>query len=397
MSDPKSFPRPESERGTHNKHPHSASAAALQIVGNGSTNGAGLTKEQKRFNQLVKKIKAMRVKIEQFKEADQDLRNLGQKMILPAEEKFFRALRDLVVAMHLSPHKQRLTKRQYKKFRQVMNQEITMLLNTSFLVEDESLKKLFGMYSETGMSFEEMTAEASRMEREEAARMFGVDIDPEDLDDPEKLEELLRARAEAERDEEDVKPEEPKKTKAQLEADSKRQSAANAVKKTTRQIYLDLVKHCHPDREQDELKRAEKTEWMKQITAAYDMDDHLRLLELQMTLLTERENAFADFSPVELRYFNESLQQQLANLEEELMMSHPLHTGNIFGRLFHPNRNIMLREMEMEQSSLKHRTKAVRMSAQLVTSEQGFRRYITDFPLEQPREVEFVDPEEIFW
>jgi len=42
------------------------------------------------------------------------------------------------------------------------------------------------------------------------------------------------------------------------------------VKKTTRQIYVDLVKHCHPDREQDELKRIEKTEWMKQITAAYE-------------------------------------------------------------------------------------------------------------------------------
>lgn len=380
MANPTLHPQP--------KRPDAVPASALQIVGGGSGVGQPLTKEQKRFNQLVGKIKAIRAKIDRIKEADQDLRHLGQKLILPAEEKFTLALRDLVLAMHASPHKDKLTRRQHEKFRQVMNVEITALLATPFLAEDPALRKLFGSYSESGMSFEEMEAEA--------AEAFGPDIDPDDLDEAKEAEEPLPdSRAEASEQTND-EPEECKKTKAQLEAEAKRQSAENAVKKTTRQIYLDLVKHCHPDREQDELKRAEKTEWMKRITAAYDMDDHLRLLEMQLTLLTERENAFADFNEVELRYFNQSLQRQFSTLEEELMMSHPLHTGNRFGSLFHPNRNVMLQELEAEQSSLKHRTLAVARNAELIRSEQGFRRYVNDFPLPSPRDQEVVDFGDIF-
>jgi len=381
MSDPTFTPPPESQRGTPSKLHDAVPASAIQIVGTGRAGGPALTKEQKRFNQLVGKIKAIRAKIDRFKEVDQELRHLGQKMILPAEEKLTLAQRDLVLAMHASPHKSMLTKRQHQKFRQVMNAEITMLLKTMFLAEDAQLRRLFGVYSETGMSYEEMEAESAKQAREEAARWFGDDVDADDLDDPEKVEELLKRKADAEREAENEEPEARRKSKAQLDAESKRNSAESAVKKTTRQIYLDLVKHCHPDREQDELKRAEKTEWMKQITAAYDVDDHLRLLEMQMTLLTERENAFADFTANELKYFNESLQRQFVTLEDEMMMSHPLHTGNMFGRLFHPNRSIMLRELEAEQHSLKHRTRAVGLNAQLITSEQGFRRYVVDYVL----------------
>lgn len=352
-------------------------ASALQLIGGGRADGQPLTKEQKRFNQLVGKIKAIRAKIDRIKEADEDLRHLGQKLILPAEEAFTRALRDFVVSMHVSPHKDKLTRRQHEKFREVMHFEITLLLRTPFLAEDETLRKLFGFYSESGMSYEEMEAAA--------AEAFGADLDDEDLNQPEEPEEPREGE-----------PKERKKSKGQLEAESKREAAQKAVKKTTRQIYLDLVKHCHPDREQDELKRAEKTEWMKRITAAYDVDDHLRLLEMQMTLLAERENAFADFNDLELRYFNESLQQQFSTLEDELMMSHPLHTGNRFGRLFHPNRNIMLRELEAEQSSLKHRTQAVARHAELIRSEQGFRRYIVDYPLPSRHDREGVDLVDIF-
>jgi hypothetical protein len=277
-----------------------------------------------------------------------------------------------------------------------MNLEITMLLKTLVFVEDAELRKLFEIYSESGISFEEMAKAAEKLERETVAEMFGIDIDEEDLNDPAKLKELIDAQFEGLRENEKMSKGSRKKTKAQLDAESKRQAAADAVKKTTRQIYLDLVKHCHPDREQDALKHAEKTEWMKKITAAYEIDDHLRLLELQMTLLAERENAFADFNDGELKYFNESLQRQLAELETELMMAHPMHSGNMFGSLYHPNRNVMLHELETEQSSLKHRTHAVGLNAKLITSEQGFRRYIADYPMPRPQDLAFSDLGDIF-
>jgi len=79
---------------------------------------------------------------------------------------------------------------------------------------------------------------------------------------------------------------------------------------------------------------------------------------MQMTLLAERENAFADFNESELRYFNQSLQRQLAELERGDDGPSGCTPGNLFGSLYHPNRNVMMRELEMERSSLKHRLQA---------------------------------------
>jgi len=370
---------------------------ALQLIGGGRADGQGLTKEQKRFNQLVKKIKAARQQIERFKEADQELRSLGQEKILPMEEKWLRATRDLVLALHTSPHQSSLTRRHKQKFRVMMNAEITLLLNTSFFVEDTKLRDLFGIYTESGLSFEEMAAANAEQERKAAAEMFGMDLDPEDMADPATLKERLDARAEELRQQGAAEPTARKQTKAQLASETKRQAAESAVKKTTRQIYVDLVKHCHPDREQDELKRIEKTEWMKQITAAYEVDDHLGLLEMQMTLLAERENAFADFNESELRYFNQSLQRQLTELENEVMMAHPMHTGNSFGSLYHPNRNVMIRELEMERSSLKHRLQAVGHITKLIASEQGFKQYLVDYVEPRAIDRDFDDADGFRW
>jgi hypothetical protein len=259
------------------------------------------------------------------------------------------------------------------------------------------LRDLFGIYTESGLSFEEMAAANAEQERTAAAEMFGMDFDPKDMADPATLKERLDARAAELRQQGAAEPAARKQTKAQLASESKRQAAEKAVKKTTRQIYVDLVKHCHPDREQDELKRIEKTEWMKQITAAYEVDDHLGLLEMQMTLLAERENAFADFNESELRYFNQSLQRQLTELENEVMMAHPMHTGNSFGSLYHPNRNVMMRELEMERSSLKHRLQAVGHITKLIASEQGFKQYLADYVEPRAIDRDFDDADGFSW
>ena len=77
---------------------------------------------------------------------------------------------------------------------------------------------------------------------------------------------------------------------------------------------MNLVRHFHPDKEPDEKKREEKTEIMKQITEAFKNDDHLRLLELQMNLLSDSDSIVSSFDNAHLKYFNQTLQQHLLYL-----------------------------------------------------------------------------------
>jgi cytochrome c5 len=376
--------QPEFELGTS-----ADTSPQLKLLGQGGST-AVLSKAQKRFNQLVKKIKATRADIERITAADQELRQLGQELIITAETERVHIEHKMVLAMDASPHRSKLSKTQQRKFRRVMEFEISELLGMTVLAQDAELKRLFGIYSKSGQSFEEMKEEEAAIEREIVASMFGMlglDVDAEDLADPEKIAALMASKEEELRAEleSDAAPRPTRKrSKAQANAEAKRQAAEAAVKKTTRQIYLSLVKHCHPDREQDEAKRVEKTEWMQKVAAAYEADDHLRLLELQMALLEDSQNAFAEFADTELKYFNDSLAQQLDELETQLMMAHPQHSGNMFGRLYHSHRSTMLHNVQVERHRLTCLIQRAAQDAQLITSEQGFKQFVNEYPLPTP-------------
>ena len=106
--------------------------------------------------------------------------------------------------------------------------EIIMLLKTFLFADDAELRKLFEIYSESGISYEEKVKADEKLEREAAAEMFGVfgiNIDPEEMNDPAKLKELIDAEFAGLREKENMRKGSQKKTKAQVAAESKPQAA----------------------------------------------------------------------------------------------------------------------------------------------------------------------------
>jgi hypothetical protein len=104
----------------------------LQIV-TGKQPGQTLSKEQKRFNSLVKKIKTLRAQIEKTKELDLELRRLGEERVTPAEKAAMAADRDWIMALNNSLFRAKLGKKQAEKLELILLEEIGHLLETSFL------------------------------------------------------------------------------------------------------------------------------------------------------------------------------------------------------------------------------------------------------------------------
>lgn len=371
----------------------------LQII-KGDEKAPVLNKEQKRFNKLVSRIAELRLEIERVKELDLELRRLGDERVTPAEKASALALKDWVLALHHAPHKDRLSKKMKEKFGDIMVEEVQSLLSLDFLEDDTELHDIFNIYNSDGRSYEEVKAEVEKQAKEEMAfmanMMFGMDLEPEDLDDPVKMQEKLaekRAAMDAEMAKEAEaraqKQAQKKKSDTQIANEEKKKAAESAVKKTARQIYFDLVNHFHPDREQDETLRLEKTEIMKQITAAYQADDHLKLLELQMTLLAERTNAFANFDNTQLNYFNRTLQQQVNELEEELFQESPEGNGNRYGSLYHANRKIMLANVEKHIQHQKKLVKNNQSNIKMLQNEKIFKEFVREYELEDDMDFDF--------
>lgn len=168
--------------------------------------------------------------------------------------------------------------------------------------------------------------------KEMACRMYDIEIDDDaDVDTPEKLKEYLEQKlAEREAAEELAQKKkggrvEKPKTAQQLKAEAKRaaqeekrKEEEKKISQSVRAVYMDLVKAFHPDREPDEAEKVRKTAILQRVTAAYEANDLLALLQLQLELERIDGDHLNELADDKLRYFNKSLSSQLEELKDQL-------------------------------------------------------------------------------
>ncbi|TLU96913.1 hypothetical protein FEM55_01995 [Dyadobacter sediminis] len=119
--------------------------------------------------------------------------------------------------------------------------------------------------------------------------------------------------------------EEQQKIKAEQRADriaaqiraAKLHAEQQKTSKTVRAVYMDLVKSFHPDLETDDTEKVRRTDIMQQITQAYQENNLLKLLKLQIELERTDQDKLENLTKNQLNYYNKMLKQQVEELEAE--------------------------------------------------------------------------------
>ena len=94
--------------------------------------------------------------------------------------------------------------------------------------------------------------------------------------------------------------------------------------KALQEIYRKLVRALHPDHEQDPVERARKTALMQQVNVAYERNDLLELLELQLRFEQIDSAHIGSLAEDRLDHFNKLLSEQVTQLRDELAaVEHP--------------------------------------------------------------------------
>jgi hypothetical protein len=101
-------------------------------------------------------------------------------------------------------------------------------------------------------------------------------------------------------------------------ARAQREQAAREVSQSLREVYRKLVSALHPDREPDADARQRKTQLMQRVNQAYDTNDLLTLLGLQLEIEQIDAAHLSSVPPQRLAHYNQILREQLAGLESEL-------------------------------------------------------------------------------
>ncbi|TCM62809.1 hypothetical protein EC844_12354 [Acinetobacter calcoaceticus] len=205
---------------------------------------------------------------------------------------------------------------------------------------------------------------------------FDVDIDPENPDAflagfVEKIKEKLNNKFLDQFSTQDRKQFEREMAAEKSKAEKKQQQREQA-KKTANQslktIYLKIAAMIHPDREQDELKKIEKTELLQQVNAAYAANDLLTLLALQVELGQQHNAPLAD---QQLKAYNIVLEEQLEKLSLEL--EDIIYSFEWSERVMYSNRKIKVQDL---YKKYQHDWASVQ---QQLEREKTILEYYTDF------------------
>lgn len=264
-----------------------------------------LNKKQKEFNELSDTIEALDRQIADLQQAyDEMLRRIPSDLDpLVREYQGYRA--DIVNLWDRAYEAEHFRKAYQTKLAHLITENAYDLIKNHGLSD---LKPVFNKYSPANIDVlleEERLRELSRI-KDPAFLLESINtVEPEVSFHELSEEEQQRIKAE----------------RREQRMDQRTQEAQQAkTTKSVRSVYMELVKSFHPDRETDEAEKQRKTGTMQRITKAYQANNLLNLLKLQMELEQIDRSGLENLNKNQLSYYNKILRQQVEELDQQKVL-----------------------------------------------------------------------------
>ena len=281
-----------------------------------------LTKRQKEFNRLTKKIEQLDKQLIEFRNGMEQLQQRSMKEMKPLYDQMNSIQAETVRRMDQIYPDKLLKKNDQKKLSYLITDLSFDLTGNGY----EDLKPIFDKHNE--VDYDTVNAEIDLGASDIAKGMashFGIHFDEdEDISTADKFQEqmfkkLLEREEEFEEEQriKDAKNASRPKSQKQIDREEKQKNEEQRLTKSVRSVYMDLVKAFHPDRERDESEKIRKTELMQRVTQAYNDNNLMALLKLQMEFDRIDQEHLEKLADEQLLYYNKVLKQQADDLEHE--------------------------------------------------------------------------------
>lgn len=156
------------------------------------------------------------------------------------------------------------------------------------------------------------------MQRDMIEHLFGVRVAEDEAATPEEiLDKAMREMGEREHQAAETRRTRKKSPRTEA-AEAKRAEAEKQVSQSVREVYRKLASALHPDRATEHLDRAHKTALMQRVNKAYDNDDLLELLTIQLEIEQIDADHLANLPAERIGHYNRVLKEQLAELQAEI-------------------------------------------------------------------------------
>ncbi|HEX8528940.1 MAG TPA: hypothetical protein VF646_02920, partial [Cytophagales bacterium] len=132
-----------------------------QLIKIGSGKDKTLSKEQKRFNNYINKLKKLREEIEKLETFNREIPLRIQRELGPLESEEVRLRKDLLLLLDTHPLAPKLTKKQREKLSDIIREEAAALIRD---YGQEDLKELHDRHADVTFEEEQKMMEKSAQE-----------------------------------------------------------------------------------------------------------------------------------------------------------------------------------------------------------------------------------------
>jgi hypothetical protein len=295
-----------------------------------------LTKNQEAFNKLTARIEKLQKEIAK-KELQFDAAiKIYSTELYPVRLKVLQQRKELILLLWKNYKDKKLAKPDQKYLKEIIREHLQILLTEMQDEPEEKIKEIFNAVE--GDDYDDALEKEKEIERAEMMQFLKkskVDLKGVDLsDDDVLLQKLQEAKQKmfAERAEKlhafNQKETVKKKTAKQLEAERIQQVVAEMKQKNISTIYKQLAKLFHPDLEQDEQRKAEKSLLMQELTLAYEAKNLHALLRLELKWIHKENDHLESLTDEKLSIYMEILKEQVQELQDqkESIIQQPQYT-----------------------------------------------------------------------
>ncbi|MDC5355803.1 molecular chaperone DnaJ [Acinetobacter baumannii] len=254
--------------------------------------------QQKKLNRLIDKIEQQKVSLSTWQNAQAEIQQYIRQKLMPVYSDLHAVLFQQL---------EQLWSHEFSKAdMQQLDEKIAQLaqiLKRSKILSAEQLE----LVKQIDNFYQQHTQESAKKNKK--ARRVEFEYE-ENADQGSEFEEDFEKYA--------AEQQQAREQAKQQRQQQKREQAEQMAAQSLKTVYLKIAAMIHPDREQDETKKEEKTELFQQASQAYEKQDLFYLLKLQLQLEQNKGLGAKELSAEQLRFYKLALDAQSQQLESQI-------------------------------------------------------------------------------
>ncbi|NNG80447.1 molecular chaperone DnaJ [Acinetobacter sp. ANC 5378] len=268
---------------------------------------AELSPQQKKLNRLIEKIEQQKIDLVAWEKAQADIQQHARKTLVPAYNELHTVLFQQLEQLWKHLHGVEFSKAEVVQ----LDEKIQNL--AAYLKDSKALSAQQANTVEEIDTFYQQHTEHTNAKKTKKKLSVATDFVSESSESDESETAFDRL------DDWDHTKHEQQREQAKLKKlQEKREQAQKMAEQSLKTVYLKITAVIHPDREQDESKKLEKTEMLQHANAAYEKQDLFYLLKLQIQIEQNRGISQKGLSAEQVKFYKLALDAQSQKLDDQI-------------------------------------------------------------------------------